>query len=228
LPAGHHQLFCSAMQSGALLLINALLLGLRHGVDWDHLAAISDIVGTACASGGHAEQTFPQNARESIKLSTCYAVGHAAIVAGLGTAVIFAGNMLPEWVDHIAQKAIGFTLVALGGWLIYSARKRLHRHKMQSQRYGVATSIGVGMVHGIGAETGTQMLLLATVGGSADTSFAFLLLLMFVLGLLISNTGIALASLAGFTTTARFRRLSALFAFVTAAFSICFGLSLLL
>jgi high-affinity nickel permease len=42
---------------GVGLLVSALLLGLRHGVDWDHIAAITDLSvtrsrrGAACCSG---------------------------------------------------------------------------------------------------------------------------------------------------------------------------------
>ena len=34
--------------------------------------------------------------------------------------------------------------------------------------YGARTAFGVGMIHGIGAETGTQVLLIAAVGGAAS------------------------------------------------------------
>ena len=35
--------------STALIVLNAFLLGLRHGIDWDHLAAIFDIVSGSTA-----------------------------------------------------------------------------------------------------------------------------------------------------------------------------------
>ena len=41
------------------LLLTALLLGLRHGIDWDHIAAITDITSTTAAGeageAGHEE-----------------------------------------------------------------------------------------------------------------------------------------------------------------------------
>lgn len=37
--------------AGALpLLATALLLGIRHGIDWDHIAAIADITSTSAAA----------------------------------------------------------------------------------------------------------------------------------------------------------------------------------
>ena len=42
------------------VLLTGLLLGIRHGIDWDHIAAITDITSTTAAAGmaeaAHAEQ----------------------------------------------------------------------------------------------------------------------------------------------------------------------------
>jgi len=42
------------------VLVTGLLLGIRHGIDWDHIAAITDITSTTAAAGtaeaAHAEQ----------------------------------------------------------------------------------------------------------------------------------------------------------------------------
>ena len=42
------------------ILVTGLLLGIRHGIDWDHIAAITDITSTAAAAGvaeaAHEEQ----------------------------------------------------------------------------------------------------------------------------------------------------------------------------
>ena len=49
---------------------------------------------------------------------------------------------------------------------------RLHGHEhvepLEMSSYGTKTAFGVGMIHGIGAETGTQVLLIAAVGGAAE------------------------------------------------------------
>jgi high-affinity nickel permease len=66
-------------QSGGLragLIVAALAFGFRHGIDWDHLAAISDIAGS---------QT---RARRSVVLATLYALGHALVVVLLGVLAI--------------------------------------------------------------------------------------------------------------------------------------------
>ncbi len=67
--------------------------------------------------------------------------------------------------------------------------------------YGAGTSFGVGMIHGIGAETGTQVLLIAAVGGASSAGLGVPMLFAFVLGLLISNFAIVLLSSVGFVSS---------------------------
>ena len=73
----------SCMQSAAtmnwqiiLALVSCAVLGLRHGFDYDHLAAISDITAV--------QRTW----REGMRLGLTYALGHAFTVVALGAAVV--------------------------------------------------------------------------------------------------------------------------------------------
>src|SRR5258708_6935638 len=60
-----------------LALLSAAVLGFRHGFDYDHIAAITDI-------------TSVQKTRaRAMQLGLVYALGDAAMVLGLGAAVIF-------------------------------------------------------------------------------------------------------------------------------------------
>ena len=61
------------------LAFTALLLGLRHGFDWDHIAAIADLTGTA------------ENRKRGMFLSLLYAVGHGVVVFALGVLAIIFG-----------------------------------------------------------------------------------------------------------------------------------------
>src|SRR5207245_10705617 len=73
--------------------------------------------------------------------------------------------------------------------------------------YGRATSFGVGMIHGIGAETPTQVLIFVTAAGAGGKAAGLVLLVAFLVGLLASNTLIALAGTYGFLgETRRFTR----------------------
>ena len=63
---------------------SCLLLGLRHGFDYDHLAAISDIT------------AVQRNWRSGLRLGITYALGHAFTVAVLGISVLQLNLGLPR------------------------------------------------------------------------------------------------------------------------------------
>ena len=85
-----------------LALLSAAILGFRHGFDYDHIAAISDI-------------TSVQTSRwRGMRLGLLYALGHAAMVAVLGSAVIVFQLSLPQGIDRIAERLVGLTLLVWG------------------------------------------------------------------------------------------------------------------
>jgi hypothetical protein len=90
------------------LVATAFALGFRHGFDWDHLAALSDIAASQ------------QSRRRSMMLATLYALGHAAVAFAIGAAVILASAHLPDSVGDVMERLVGVTLVALGIWVIVS------------------------------------------------------------------------------------------------------------
>ncbi len=106
-------------------------------------------------------------------------------------------------------------------------RSRVGRHEhvhVQPQNYTARTAYAIGVIHGIGAETGTQALIIATAVGATSKGVAIAALLCFVVGLLISNSFVTFASTTGFVS-ARRRRLVYVGAGVFAAvFSLVVGL----
>ena len=62
------------------------------------------------------------------------------------------------------------------------------------------------MIHGVGAETGTQALVIATAVGATSKTTGVLALMAFVVGLLISNSFVTLASTFGFVSASAARR----------------------
>jgi high-affinity nickel-transport protein len=256
------------------LLLGMAALGFRHGFDWDHIAAITDITSTTTAghtdvdvpagspvtphghdesdmrghvhehatapSAAHSfgESRFAHEQRHAIGLASLYALGHATVVVALGTLALLVGAILPEWVDPILQRVVGVTLVLLGAWVIYSVvqytrgkgdfrmrsrwmlvfdlarngwdalQARIHGHEHvpspHASQYGPKTAFGVGMIHGIGAETGSQALLIAGVAGVTGVK-GVVILLAFVVGLLVSNTLVAVVSASGFIGAQRMR-----------------------
>lgn len=247
--------------TSTFLLGNALVLGIRHGVDWDHIAAIADIVGTSSASEAVDGALSLPRLNDSMRLSLCYALGHAAIVLTLGLAALMFAAVLPEWIDPLMERAVGITLILLGGWVLYSLTKtcsagaefvmqsrwmfvfskirqfqdwvastffssapeNAHAKPVEVRRYSTATAFGIGAIHGFGAETGTQVLLIAAVGGSATHTLGIMILLSFISGLLISNTIVALVTSAGFANSAKFKSMFVMVSLITGLFSLAVG-----
>ncbi len=284
------------------ILLTGLILGIRHGIDWDHIAAITDITSTAAAAGvaedAHQEQhrliagdhhvhggraevrahdvgpgaatLAPQRTTllgrpaflsshqvEAIRLGTLYALGHGAVVIALGIAALAFGALLPDWLDPIMGRIVGVTLVALGAWVLYSVYRyaragesfrlrsrwmlvfdgiryawrrfqaRIHGHEhvepLEMSSYGTRTAFGVGMIHGVGAETGTQVLLIAAVGGAASAGLGVPMLFAFVIGLLISNFAIVLMSSVGFVASQTRERIYVAVGAVAGLFSLLIG-----
>ena len=283
------------MDLGAItLLLGMAALGFRHGFDWDHIAAITDITSTTTAghseadvpvgapmpAHGHeaserrghqhahaaagpgamhalAESRFAHEERHAVGLATLYALGHALVVVVLGVAALLLGAVLPDWVDPILEKVVGATLVLLGLWVLFSVyqylrgkgefrlrsrwmlvfdfvkygwgalQARIHGHEhvqsAHATQYGPKTAFGVGMIHGVGAETGSQALLLAGVAGVTGTT-GVVILFAFVVGLLLSNTLVAVVSASGFIGAQRLRTIYVVVGFVAGLASLAIGL----
>lgn len=103
------------------LLLTALGLGLRHGVDWDHIAAIADLSGTA------------ENRRRGFVLSMLYALGHALVVFGLGILAIGFGLAIPDSVDTWMGRIVGVTLIALGVWILVELIRKGRNFRLRSR-----------------------------------------------------------------------------------------------
>ena len=263
----------TAQQVGGLSLLGTgLLLGLRHGIDWDHIAAITDIAstttavevaesapaaGTAPARLGPTSPTFGQLELRAIGLSFLYAVGHAAVVFLLGLLALAFATILPEWIDPFMERVGGVTLLILGVWVFYSLAQYLrghgefrlrsrwmlvfagirhgwhrlqhavvgqhHHEELRVDQYGPKTAFGVGMIHGVGAETGSQALLIAAVGGASSQGLGIAMLLAFTVGLVLSNTVVAVLASTGFISSSRARPLSLAVGLLTGVFSIVIG-----
>jgi high-affinity nickel-transport protein len=98
---------------------------------------------------------------------------------------------------------------------------RAHHHEIT--QYGPGTAFGIGVLHGIGAETGSQALLLAGAVGATAQATGTALLLFFALGLLMSNSLIAAFSAFGFVSSSTRRTVYLVFGIFAAVFSLIVG-----
>jgi high-affinity nickel permease len=163
--------------SGAPLLAAlgiALVLGLRHASDPDHLVAVTSLV---AADGG--------DTRAATRLGVWWGVGHGLTLLVIGLPLIFLKSELPAWLESGAEKAVGVVILLLAARVIYKwvkgdyratshshdatrvpdghertrhlrsgAGKHKHRH-VRSPRQ----AFGIGLLHGL-AGTGAVVLLL--------------------------------------------------------------------
>ena len=270
------------------LLLSAFGFGFRHGIDWDHIAAITDIT---------SSQDTP---RKGLYFGSLYALGHAMVVFVIGVLAILAGEKLPDSVDKAMGRVVGATLIALGIYVFYSlfkygrdfrmrsrwmlvfsgvqrgylwAREHMrrhepaelehahvhaavepfmhhdaeeeapngarkdratkrrthehgHKHRMPDDpflNYGRATAIGIGMLHGIGAETPTQVLIFLAAAGAGGSGAGVAVLAAFLVGLVASNSLITLSSAYGFLRASKRFAIYATVAVITGVVSLVIG-----
>jgi high-affinity nickel-transport protein len=229
-----------------LLLLFGAVAGIRHGIDFDHIAAITDI-------------TSSKEKGRGIWFVSLYGLGHGIVVLFLGVLLIAIGRTLPESLDKLFGKFVGITLLLLGLYVFYSLyrygrnsrfRSRwmlvlsafqagyhtfLHRFgfshehpRKHEANYGSGSAFAIGMVHGVGAETPTQVAALAAVLGVGAGVRGMVFLLFFVGGIFVSNLLVATASAFGFLKAKKQNMLYTLVGLLTAIFSLTVGILFLL
>jgi ABC-type nickel/cobalt efflux system permease component RcnA len=252
---------------GLGLMLSAFTFGFRHGIDWDHIAAITDITSSS------------ESPRRGVLFGTLYAAGHAVVVLVIGIIAIALAETLPETFDQAMGRVVGVTLILLGIYVFYAlirygrefrmrsrwmllfslvrrayqwmrewlhradpeeiehehehisgvhheheheshpvagnphpamvgSHRHSHRHRAPTDpfmNYGRTTSAIVGALHGVGAETPTQVVIFLAAAGAGGVWAGIFVLLVFLVGLLIANTVITLGSAFGFlAATKRF------------------------
>ena len=234
-----------------LALLSCALLGLRHGFDYDHLAAITDIT------------SVQRGWREGMRLGLLYALGHALTVALLGSAVIFLHLSLPVGMDALGERLVGATLIVHALYVLTSFLRRpanaAHAHIPRSRiallisgarhaawrlrklvrpltpqpepfrfHYDQSSVFVVGIIHGLGAETPSQLLLFLLAANLGGTPRGFLGLLCFIIGLLLMNTMMTASASGIFARSANRPLLQGVVTSLTAAYSLFVGAIFLL
>jgi len=224
-----------------LALLSAAILGFRHGFDYDHIAAITDI-------------TSVQTSRwRGMRLGLLYALGHAAMVALLGSAVIVFQLSLPHGIDRIAERLVGLTLLVLGvyvlgslcrgspsprsrfhlmagavRWLHWKMKSYWHDHDVprpadKTWNYSSKSVLMIGVVHGLGAETPSQLMIFLLAANLGGIGKGFVGLAMFIAGLLVMNTAMTASAVGLFGFSSRLPRFQFVVTALTAAYSLAVG-----
>jgi high-affinity nickel permease len=194
---------------GTLLIVAgvALLLGLRHATDPDHLAAVTTLIAGR-----------ERSARHGFRLGAAWGAGHATTLFLLGLPIVLFKAYLPEGVQSGAETLIGGVIVALAVWLLVRWRRglfhvHLHAHDGRPHAHGHVhggdghphrarrarspwQAYGIGLVHGIGGSAGVGILLLATIHSQAIAALALAVFAFFTavsMAILSAGFGLTLA-----------------------------------
>ena len=230
-----------APNSLQLALLSAAILGFHHGFDYDHIAAITDIT------------SVQADRWRGMRLGLLYALGHAATVAILGSAVIMFQLSLPRGMDRIAERLVGLTLLVLGiyvlgslfqgngaprsrfhlmakslRWLHWKLKNYWHDHEHpapedKTWNYSPKAVAMIGVVHGLGAETPSQLMIFLLAANLGGVSKGFLGLTMFIGGLLVMNTIMTALAVGLFGMSSRIPRFQLVVTALTAIYSLAVG-----
>jgi ABC-type nickel/cobalt efflux system permease component RcnA len=176
-----------------VVMVVAIVLGLRHASDPDHLAAVTTLI----ASGKE------RAARKASMLGLVWGLGHATSLFVFGVPIVLYRAHLPERVQRGAETSVGLVVVVLAVWLLVRWRRGsfdVHAHGDGEPRHahGPAHPLkprtrvqayAIGLIHGLGGTAGVGILLLSSIPGHA--------LAIAALGVFALFTAISMAVVSG-------------------------------
>lgn len=167
------------------------ILGLRHALDPDHLAAVSTFV------------TEERNLLRSSMVGIYWGMGHTAALLTFGSALLVFRFVVAPRTSQFLEFLVGCMLVILGLRVLFQARKSAalhvhthehggsehshlhlhlgqgsHEHQHHTLRFGKRPFV-VGVVHGL---AGTAAVLLVVVGAIPSLILAWGTILIFGVG----------------------------------------------
>jgi len=183
----------SSGSSILIVLLVAVLLGLRHAIDPDHIAAITTLVATG---QDHAR-------RQAAALGAWWGLGHAVTLVTFGVPILLFEAYLPESVQRGAETAVAALIVYLAVRLLVRHRHR-HEHGRHQVRNPFA-AFGIGLVHGLGGSAGVGVLLLAAIPSTTLAVASLVVLAVFTgvsMTMVTTGFGATLAARQGTITAA--------------------------
>jgi high-affinity nickel permease len=208
----------SSGASVAIVILVAVLLGIRHATDPDHIAAVTTLI----SSGDQ------RASRAAARLGAYWGLGHALTLLLFGLPILLFQKFLPERLQQGAETAVAILIVFLALRLLVRWRHgyfnlHAHPHEHEAHRHRVRTpagAFGIGLVHGMGGSAGVGVLLLAAIS-STPVAVASLVVLAFftAVSMTIVTTGFGI-TLGSAPVTASFNGIAPL----VGAGSLAFGL----
>lgn len=190
----------------ASLLLFGFLLGVKHALEADHVAAVASLATRAASFHEH------------VRLAGLWGIGHALTLTAVGSVVVLFGLSLPPSLSLALEGTVGVVLVALGVDVLRRLRrKRVHIHVHRHDDGGPAhvhahahagelthdtrhrhqhvhgvgwRALLVGTMHGL---AGSAALVLLAVGETRSVGHALVYLVIFGLGSIVGMLSLSLA-----------------------------------
>ena len=190
------------------VLILGFLIGMRHALDADHVAAVASLVVTSKSVG------------QSVRQGVVWGIGHTLTLFAVGTVVVLAGASISPRLESLLEAAVGVMLIGLGldvarrlmrdrvhfhahrhadGVEHYHAHSHrgehatAHRADRHEHEHGSAfpsRALFVGLMHGL---AGSAALIILSFDGTVSLWRGFAYMALFGIG---SIAGMALLSAA--------------------------------
>lgn len=176
----------TAESSTIWILIFGFIIGLKHAVEADHLAAVSTIV---------AER---KNVFSSTIIGGFWGVGHTISLLIVGALVIFLKLQISESVEAKLEAIVGGMLILLGLNALYklwqkdkihvhthehAGHEHIHIHAHENEKEEEShhfmrfspRAIAIGMIHGLAGSAGLMLIILPLISSPA-VAFSYILI----------------------------------------------------
>ena len=150
------------------------LLGMRHALEPDHLAAVSTLV------------TGERSSRRAMLLGACWGLGHTFALLLVGVVLVAIRAEMPANVSDLFECLVAGMLIALGLRAVYLAARQgpagpthVHHHGLLVHRHAgvprhvhiggwtlAARPLIVGAIHGLAGSGALTALVLATLSST--------------------------------------------------------------
>jgi hypothetical protein len=188
------------------LLLFGFLLGMKHALEADHVAAVASLA------------TRSASLRDHVTLASLWGIGHALTILAVGSAVVGLGLAVPASLSESLDGVVGLMLIALGADVLRRLRRKhvhfhVHSHDggarhFHAHAHAPATvhdpahhqhshveelaprALMVGSLHGL---AGSAALVLLSFGATRSAVQAFAYLALFGLGSIAGMVSLSFA-----------------------------------
>jgi hypothetical protein len=148
-------------------LLLGVLLGMRHALEPDHIAAVSTLV---LESG---------SSRRGMLLGAFWGIGHSLALLSVGCLLALLHAELPGWLGEVFELAVAVMLIALGLRAVTVARQKVnnlshshshqHGHTMSRPSRALASRpLAFGVIHGLAGSGALTALVVAELPSTAS------------------------------------------------------------